>query len=336
MTCKVTVTKDHHGRRLDRTIRSIWPALPLSLVMRALRKGEVRLDAVRVREPGARVHSGQELYVPWDFHEPEAVRAEAATRHWGDVPLLWRGDNVVVVDKPANLLVQPDVKGGDSVVTRIWGMFGRGGMGFSPAAVHRLDRNTTGALAVALSGEALRELERLFKERLIVKRYLAVVVGELPEKGVIDAPLFKDEERNMVSVVDGKNEKNEKNGKAGKEARTRYVRLRVKGGPFAGSGLSLASIELVTGRTHQARVHMAHIGHPVLGDRKYGDFEANRRRREVGRPLLHAFELKFPAPLSGALSEISGKTFRAELPEDMAALLGGEKFGGENFGNLTL
>jgi len=295
--------------------------------MRALRKGEVRLDAARVREPGSRVSSGQELYVPWDFSEPEADHAESTIRHWGSVPVLWHGNNVVVVDKPSNLLVQPDVKGGDSVVTRIWGMFGRGGMGFSPAAVHRLDRNTTGALAVALSGEALRELERLFKERLIVKRYLAVVVGELPEKGVIDAPLLKDEARNIVSVG---------SGKIGKTARTRYVRLRVKGGPFVGSGLSLASIELVTGRTHQARVHMAHIGHPILGDRKYGDFEVNRRRHEVGRPLLHAFELKFPALLSGALSEVSGKTFRAELPDDMAALLGGAKFGGENFGNLTL
>jgi RluA family pseudouridine synthase len=278
--------------------------------MRALRKGEVRLDSARVREAGARVLSGQELYVPWE--QPET---EPKVKRWGVAPVLWGGDNVVIVDKPSNLLVQPDVKWGDSVITRIWGMFGRGGAGFAPAAVHRLDRNTTGVLAVALSGEALRELERLFKERLVVKRYLAVVVGELPEKGVIDAPLLKDEEHNIVRVVDAK---------TGKTARTRYTRLRAKG------GLSLASIELVTGRTHQARVHMAHIGHPILGDRKYGDIEANRRKREAARPLLHAFELKFPEGLAGALAEVSGRTFRAELPEDMTAVLGGEKFG-----NLT-
>ena len=313
MTCKITVTENHNGRRLDRTIRSIWPALPLSLIMRALRKGEVRLDAVRVREAGARVHSGQELYVPW-----EAPDAETENRHWGSVPLLWSGDNVVMVDKPVNLLVQPDVKGGDSVITRIWGMFGGREAGFSPAAVHRLDRNTTGVLAVALSGEAMRELERLFKERLVMKRYLAVVVGELPEKGVINAPLLKNEAHNIVRVGNGKT------------ALTRYARLRVMG------DLSLASVELMTGRTHQARVHMAHIGHPILGDRKYGSIEANRRRREVGRPLLHALELKFPDTLSGALSEISGKTFIADLPKDMAVFLGKEDFGGEKIGNITL
>jgi len=318
MTCKVTVSKDHNGRRLDRTIRSIWPALPLSHIMRALRKGEVRLNSARIREAGARVSSGQELYVPW-----ESPETEIKIGHWGSVPVLWNDDNVVIVSKPADLLVQPDVKGGDSVVTRIWGMFSRVTPGFSPAAVHRLDRNTTGVLAVALSGEALRELERLFKERLIVKRYLAVVVGDLPEKGVIDAPLLKDEARNIVEVTGEKN---------GKTAITRYKRLCVNG------DLSLASIELVTGRTHQARVHMAHMGHPILGDRKYGSIEANRNRREVKRPLLHAFEIKFPDGLSGALLGISGKTFRAKFPKDMADALGKESLGGENFDaeNITL
>jgi len=168
--------------------------------MRAIRKGEVRLDAVRAREAGTKIRSGQELYVPWE--PPDAEAARPTVRRWGDVPLLWSGDNVMIINKPADLLVQPDVKGGDSVITRIWGMFGRGRMGFSPAAVHRLDRNTTGVLVAALSGEALRELERLFKERLVVKRYLAVVAGELPNKGIINAPLLKDEVNNIVRVTD--------------------------------------------------------------------------------------------------------------------------------------
>jgi 23S rRNA pseudouridine955/2504/2580 synthase len=299
MSCKVIVTQDHNGRRLDRTIRSIWPALPLSAVMRAIRKGEVRLDAVRAKDAGLRVSGGQELYVPWE--EPGAQsHGETPLGRWGPVPILWRGENVVVIDKPANLLVQPDVKGGDSVVTRVWSMFGAGTLGFSPAAAHRLDRNTTGALAVALSGEALRELERLFKERLVTKRYLAVVVGVLPEEGLIDAPLLKDERGNMVRVG------------CGKTARTRYRRLSTDG------KLSLASIELLTGRTHQARVHMAHIGCPILGDRKYGNIEVNRlRHTEAKRPLLHACELGFPRNLTGPLLELSGKTFKAPPPEDM-------------------
>jgi 23S rRNA pseudouridine955/2504/2580 synthase len=156
---------------------------------------------------------------------------------------------------------------------------------------------------VALTGEALRELERLFRERLVAKRYLAVVTGVPPEKGTVDAPLLKDETTGVVRV--------EKNGKA---AKSRYERLAADGE----LSLSLVSIELLTGRTHQARVHMAHAGHPILGDGKYGNIEANRRwKREAKRPLLHAFELGFPAGLTGPLLDLSGRTFRAEPPDDM-------------------
>ena len=147
---------------------------------------------------------------------------------------------------------------------------------FSPAAVHRLDRNTTGALAVALRRDALRRLESLFKERRVTKRYLAIVVGRVPELGEVDAPLLKDAAANTVRVDRG-----------GKSALTRFRRLA------GDEKLSLVSIDLLTGRTHQARVHMAHAGFPILGDRKYGCFEANRRWAErVRRSLLHAAPLK--------------------------------------------
>jgi 23S rRNA pseudouridine955/2504/2580 synthase len=297
----------------DRTAARIADAL---LNPRAADDVEVRLDGVRAREGSIRILAGQELYVPWE--EPGA---EPRVRNWGPVPVLWRGENVLIVNKPANLLVQPDVKGGDSVVTRVWGMFGTGCPGFSPTAVHRLDRNTTGVLAVALTGEALRGLERLFKERLLTKRYLAVTVGLLPEKGLVDAPLLKDEAAGIVRV--------DKNGKT---ARTRYERLGHKclgheclaaSGEFSSSSsLSLASIELLTGRTHQARAHLAYAGYPILGDRKYGDIKTNRRwKAEARRPLLHAFELGFPDDLTGALLELSGRTFRAEPPDDMARFI---------------
>jgi RluA family pseudouridine synthase len=303
MSCKVVIVQDHEGRRLDRTIRSIWPALPLSAVMRGLRRGDVRLDAVRAREGKIRVHAGQELFVPWE--DPLKDRLQPRVRDWGTVPVIWRGENALVIDKPANLLVQPDEKGGDSVISRVWTMFGSGGSGFSPAAVHRLDRNTTGVLIVALSGEGLRALELLFRERRVDKRYLAVVTGEIPARGIIDAPLVKDETENVVCVRGD-----------GKTARTRYRRLD------AGGGLSLASIELLTGRTHQARVHMAHIGHAILGDRKYGNIGTNRLwQATVRRPLLHARELIFPKDLPGPLTGLAGKTFRADLPGDMRAII---------------
>jgi 23S rRNA pseudouridine955/2504/2580 synthase len=275
--------------------------------MRSLRKGGVRIDGVRVRSGGFRVETGQEIIVPWEAAPPPDRPRTARS-----VPILWRGENVLVVDKPARLLVQPDVKDGDSVITRVWGMVGstRETTGFAPAAVHRLDRNTTGVLAVALDGEALRELLRLFRERAVSKRYLAVVVGVPVARGVIDAPLLKTDD-GVVRV--------DKNGRS---AETRYERISTA--RVDGFDLSLVEMELLTGRTHQARVHMAHIGHPVLGDGKYADMgrskdgiEANRRLKSA-RPLLHALSLGFPEGLTGPLLEVSGRTFRSPPPEEFS------------------
>ena len=366
MSYNFTLTRDHDGRRLDRTLRSLWPEVPLSAIMRALRKGEVRLDSARVREPGTRLSAGQVLTVPWEAPGTESRQTERAVCR--PIPILWRGEGTLIVTKPADLLVQPDTKGGDSVITRVWGLMEReapariaGSLPNAetkphPAAVHRLDRNTTGVLAVALRGDALRALEVLFKERRVSKRYLAIVVGNALDKfkslgsarggfrGAfppefqsveIDAPLFKDAEANIVCV-----------SREGKPARTRCRCLASDG------ELSLVEVGLLTGRTHQARVHLAHIGCPILGDRKYGDFEANRQWKTVHRPLLHAYELAFPDDLPpalsgpprgwtprsdtadqpdatfpagpckpGCLAELSGRTFRAPLPLDMRKII---------------
>ncbi|MBQ9565134.1 MAG: RluA family pseudouridine synthase [Synergistaceae bacterium] len=313
MSFSLRLSRDHDGRRLDRTLRSIWPAVPLSAIMRALRKGEIRLDSARVREPGTRVLAGQELVVPWEA--PGERGEKIFIRRYAPIPVLWKGESAIIVNKPEDLLVQPDVKGGDSVITRVWNQIGvlddptipR------PAAAHRLDRNTTGALVVALRGDALRALEALFKARKVKKRYLAIVEGCAPDFLNIEAPLLKDAEANTVRVA--------KISEGARPALTRCSRLTGDDETAADDMLSLVSVELVTGRTHQARVHLAHIGCPILGDRKYGDFIINRRWKNVHRPLLHAFELRFPEEVPPVLSELAGRTFRAPVPLDMRTII---------------
>jgi RluA family pseudouridine synthase len=224
-----------------------------------------------------------------------------------EISYIYKDDAVCIVNKPAGLLVQPDVKGEDSVITRVWATFGRGVQGFAPAPVHRLDRNTTGVLAVAMSGGALRELEMLFKERFMRKIYLAIVAGNAPESGEINAPLLKDEENNIVSV-----------NQSGKPSHTRFEKISM-GGEF-----SVVSVELLTGRTHQARVHLAHAGIPILGDQKYGDVATNKEWKRMGveRPLLHAWKLIFPDKITDKLlSEVAGKCFTATPPDDMQKFL---------------
>ncbi len=325
MGYSVILTRDHDGRRIDHTIKSIWPNLPVSAVMRALRKGEIRVDSVKVHEPSARVYTGQELYTPWPLNESKnennsdlnldleacpALRTfNKKSRNWGTVPVIWRGDGAIVINKPSGLLVQPDVKHGDSVITRIWGMLNNENNEsdenkiFKAAAVHRLDRNTTGVLIAALHGDALRALELLFKERRVKKFYRAIVSGRAPDFVEINAPLLKDADLNLVKVSHD-----------GKSAVTRCKLLDYDDT----NNISLVELELLTGRTHQARVHTAHIGHAILGDRKYGNFSMNKHlNKNIKRPLLHAFRLVFPDYLPDVLKELSGKTFEAAMPHDM-------------------
>ena len=295
MSYTLTLSQDHDGRRLDRTIRSLWKWVTLGEIMKAIRKGEVRINSKRVREVGEHVKVGDELCVPWPLKDDGSGK-NIPHSSWGKIRVIHQGQNVLILNKPAGLLVQPDEAGGDSVISRVWGVLGTK----TPAAVHRLDRNTTGVLAVALHGDSLRAMEELFKARRVRKFYLAVTVGVVPPEVMIDAPLLKDSDNNKVTVSD-----------EGLTAKTLCTRLATDG------KFSLVKLELLTGRTHQARVHMAHIKHPILGDRKYGDFRVNRTMKEAARPFLHAYELEFPEGLHSSLAEIEGRKFRAELPDDM-------------------
>ena len=306
MSYSLKISQDDNDRRLDRILRGFFKHVTLGEIMKSIRKGEIRVNSQRVREPGTKIFAGDELIVPWSFeneNDDEANEKKIFTHNsWGKVKVLFQGENVLILNKPAGILVQPDEAGGDSVISRVWGVTGSK----TPSAVHRLDRNTTGVLAVALHGEALRALEELFKNRSVRKFYLAIVKGHAPEEIIIDAPLLKDSENNLVSVSDD-----------GLKAVTKCERLAVdKSGNF-----SLVKLELLTGRTHQARVHMAHIKHPILGDRKYGDFKINRALKQVSRPFLHAYELEFPENLKPSLKEIEGKIFEAPLPDDMKEFL---------------
>ncbi|MBQ7168470.1 MAG: RluA family pseudouridine synthase [Synergistaceae bacterium] len=291
MSYSLTVTQDDSGRRLDRVLRATFKAVTLGEIMKAIRQGNIRVNSSRVRDGATHVSVGDVLTVPW-------VKGEVTPPKYsglGKISVIFQGENVMIVSKPANILVQPDEPGGDSVITRIRGYTGSD----RPAAVHRLDRNTTGVLAVALHGEALRSLTALFKARRVRKIYLAVVAGRLTEPVTVDAPLLKDAENNTVKVsADG-------------------LKAVTIISPVASDGeYTLVRIELLTGRTHQARVHTSYTGHPIIGDRKYGDFHANRRVN-APRPLLHAWELSFPEELDGVLSEIAGRTFTADIPQDM-------------------
>lgn len=297
MSYQFEVTRHDDGRRLDALLRSIYPALPLGAMMKFFRKGSVRLDGARA-DFRTKVAAGQMVFVPWEA--PDA-QPEVQVRH-RPLDVLYRSDSVLVINKPAGLLSQPDTKGEDSVATRALGY--ASDPAFGAQLVHRLDRNTSGVMILALDGQALRSLMVCFKERTANKTYLALVSGQLPPSGQIDAPLLKDPDKKLVRVALN-----------GERAVTRFRRLATDG------QFSLAEVEILTGRTHQIRVHMNHIGHPILGDAKYGDFSAKPQVRRLGirRPMLHATCLVVNSP-DDCLKEISGRRFDAPLAADMASV----------------
>lgn len=312
MSYRFGVPSDHDGRRIDRVVKAFWPDLPIGAMMKAFRKGGVRVDGKKA-SPSTRVFSGQEIWVEW---EPSPVLEERAKRAplspaekalllgKAGLSFVYRDEHVWILNKPAGLLVQPDVPEGDSLITRVQKVLGKRA-GFQPSTPHRLDRNTSGLVLVALDGPSLRSLNEAIRKRSVKKLYWALVVGKAPDQGCIEVPLLKDPLRNRVVV-----------SQQGKPSLTLFRTLK------RGRFLSLIEVDLVTGRPHQIRVHLAHIGLPILGDAKYGEGKANRLYLERGgsRPLLHARSLlmgELPSPLEA----LSGKAFEAPVPSDFENIL---------------
>jgi len=288
------ITEDQEDRRLDRLLRTRWPQISLGAIMKAIRTGEVRLDAKKAK-PDTRLSAGQLLQVPWNDgaaqeHTVESVKSGKA---YPALPTVYKDENVWIINKPAGLLTQPDIKGADSVFSRVLRELNWTRTDFCPSTVQRLDRNTSGIIVVALSGKFQRLLTELIRERKITKIYRAVVVGNIPENGRIDFPLLKDSATNSVRI-----------DKNGAEALTLFEKVS------GCTKYSCAEVQLITGRSHQIRVHFAAIGHPLLGDRKYGNGKDN-----AARTLLHAHKLIFPKDVRlGILSE---RSFVAPMPSDM-------------------
>jgi 23S rRNA pseudouridine1911/1915/1917 synthase len=212
--------------------------------------------------------------------------------------ILYRDDSVIVVDKPAGLVVHPAPgHRGETLVDLLRGM-AAGGPRERPGIVHRLDRDTSGLLVVAASEAAHRDLARQVRDREVGRHYLALVEGRVRSRsGTIDAPVGRDHRARERMAVGGRRPR---------EARTHFEVVELLPGD------TLVEALLETGRTHQIRTHFAAIGHPVAGDRRYG----HGPRHGLERQFLHAHRLSFRHPDTG--QEVS---FESKLPPDLAKAL---------------
>jgi 23S rRNA pseudouridine1911/1915/1917 synthase len=289
------------GERLDRVLCLIWD-LPRSEATQLIAGGRVLIDERPESVRAKRVTTGQELTVFLnEREESKGLAGEAGD----DLPLVHVDDDVIVVDKPAGLVVHPGA--GQSTGTLAQALLGRfpdlAGTGDPerPGIVHRLDKGTSGLLVVARSPAAYTSLVAQLAARSVDRRYLALAVGTVEtDAGTIDAPVGRrSTDRTRMAVVAG-----------GRPARTHYRVLARYTEPAAAT---LVECKLETGRTHQVRVHLAAIGHPVVGDSRYG---GGRQTIPVDRPFLHAAELAFDHPTSGARCR-----FESPLPPELEAVL---------------
>jgi 23S rRNA pseudouridine1911/1915/1917 synthase len=299
---RIPIPSTLDGERLDRVLCLIWD-LPRSEATELIASGAVRLGGRPVATRARRVVGGQELEVA--LPAPKAAAAPAAEPGGEDLPLVHVDDQVIVVDKPAGLVVHPGA--GQPTGTLVQALLGRfpdlAGVGSSerPGIVHRLDKGTSGLLVVARTPTAYESLVAQLGARTVDRRYLALVSGTIDtDAGVVDAPVGRRSgDRTRMAVVAG-----------GRPARTHY---RVLSRYTEPAEATLVECKLETGRTHQVRVHLAAIGHPVVGDARYG---GARLTLPVERPFLHAAQLAFDHPTTGERCR-----FESPLPADLEAVL---------------
>jgi 23S rRNA pseudouridine1911/1915/1917 synthase len=301
------VTEELSGARLDRFLETLLEGFTRSRIKALIDDGWVKVQGEEARKGGQRVKA--EDLVEVTIPPPKTLELVPLEM---ELTILHEDEHLLVLDKPAGLVVHPAPgHGKDTLVNALLAHCGdlRGIGGVErPGIVHRLDKDTSGLLVVAKDEETHRDLVDQFKHRKVEKVYLSLVYGTpCPMEGTIEAPIGRHPvHRKKMAVVE-----------KGRKALTCYQVLA------SGKGISLVEVKIETGRTHQIRVHMHYIGHPVVGDPDYGgrvprDLPPSLKKaiKALGRQALHHHRMRFTHPATG-----EEMTFVSHLPEDMLSVL---------------
>lgn len=359
---KITVSSNEAGQRMDKLLSKYLKLAPKGFVYKMLRKKNITLNGAKAKgseklslgdeicfyladETFAKFSGIQAEYLPSrranaqderkdgspdrggrrSSAPPETAAAlpadiQKAMEHMPNLRILYEDDEVLILDKPAGMLSQKAAPGDLSLneymiayLLQSRALAPEELRSFRPGICNRLDRNTSGLVTAGKTLAALQGLGELFRLRGMEKYYLTVVDGILPEPAQISGYLTKDERTNRVRVSEQQTE-------GAQRIETSYIPLAF------GRRATLLKVHLITGRTHQIRAHLSSIGHPIVGDAKYGRASVNtyyQKKYHLGHQLLHAWRMCFPQ-LDGALAGLSGRTVRSELPGLFLKILEGE------------
>ncbi|MBQ8614328.1 MAG: RluA family pseudouridine synthase [Ruminiclostridium sp.] len=305
---QVTVNKNAAGQRIDRFLTKTYPELSQGFICKTIRKKDIKVNGKRT-EANYKLIEGDviTLYVKDELFEKKKLSDDDFLATDGNISVIYEDENIILVDKETGLVVHEDNDNtADTLINRIKNYLYRKGeynpaeeFSFAPALCNRIDRNTGGIVIAAKNAESLRILNQKVKDRELTKLYLCAVNGVPKVKSArLTAYLYKNEKENRVIISDKKTPQN-------RTIVTAYKVLEERGGD------SLLEVDLITGRTHQIRAHMAYMGHFLLGDGKYG---VNKINREKGYPYqaLYSYKLVFNFSTDGGiLNYLNGKEFTA-------------------------
>ena len=310
MKFEYKVSQDAAGQRLDKFLRKRFENMPLSHLYKLVRTKKVRVNGARA-DIATQLKPGDEVVVHTMNVDKTPHTPKPAADFRQDFGILYEDEHILVCDKPAGLAIHPGSGiTGETLVDQARAYFIRQGLEtpdgeFKPSPAHRLDRETSGVVVVAKTRQAMVKLTEIFTEGEAHKTYLALAKGKMPrEAGTIDLALSEHEQTARSKAARGVNFQ---------EAVTRWKVLSSM------KEASLLAVTIETGRTHQIRRHLEAVGHPVAGDRRYGDFAWNRLARQrwgLRRMFLHAWRLELPHPGTGAPLRLE-----APLPPELAEVL---------------
>lgn len=316
---EIRITKNEENQRLDKFLLKYMNKASKGFLYKMLRKKRIKYNGGRA-EGSELLKAGDtlQLYLAEEtissFMEEKTV-AEAK-RHFA---IIYEDDDILVVSKPAGLLTHPEKSSDkDTLIDQIlYYLYQKGqylpeaDSSFTPALCNRLDRNTSGIVIAGKTLKGVQAVNETIRSHKLDKYYLTLVAGEIREAGEITAYLTKDEEKNQVRIS--------KREGSGKKTMTKYRPLA------CAKGYTLLEIHLITGKTHQIRAHMQSIGHPVVGDRKYGSEHSNQKFREeyaLSNQFLHAIRVEWKEK-DGPLGYLYGKEMTAPLPKTLQEICDG-------------
>ena len=322
---EIVIEKNEAGQRLDKFLAKYMNEASKSFFYKMMRKKNITLNGKKC-EGNEKLAEGDvvKLFLAEDTIEKfSSVQVQEVKKV--DLDILYEDDEIILVNKPAGMLSQKAKETDESLVEYLIDyLLGSGKLtesglrAFRPSVCNRLDRNTSGIVAAGKSSAGLQMLSGVFKDRSIHKYYQCLVSGQIRDVKTVDGWLLKDEKKNQVRILT-EAEAKRFGGRGGDEE---PKRIRTKYEPIATDGrFTLLKVTLLTGRSHQIRAHLASLGHPIVGDFKYGGVsKVNPSGRTVKYQLLHSYRLEFPK-LAEPFVYLSGRVFEAPLPGYFGSVL---------------